>query len=312
MLNWKKLIAIAVTTGGLLIATYLLYRTFSAHSITEIVKSVKAIPLSRLLMALAFAAASYLCLTAFDAVALVYAGKKLPYHQIALASFVALSIGHSVGMAGFSSGGLRYRYYSQWGLTTEDVAKIVLMCGVSVGVGMATLSGTVILLNPQVASRALQLNDTMTMAFGIGCIILVVGYLAMCAFIGGALKIWRWEFNTPSLHLAIAQTCIATINFALVAACLHALVASDNVSYLKSATAFILANTAVLVTHAPGGLGVLETTIGHVMGDGGTIGALVAFRAIYFFIPLLFGIPLGLIAEALMKIGWLDASNRSA
>src|SRR5690606_1118282 len=45
----------------------------------------------------AFAAASYLCLTGFDALAVRYAGRPLPYRRVALASFVSLTIGHNIG-----------------------------------------------------------------------------------------------------------------------------------------------------------------------------------------------------------------------
>jgi glycosyltransferase 2 family protein len=106
----------------------------------------------------------------------------------------------------------------------------------------------------------------------------------------------------PTLKIAIAQIVIGTINFALVSACLReVMAASADVSYLKAATAFVLANVAILITHAPGGLGVLEATVGHVMGGQATIGSLVAFRVIYFLIPLFIGLPLSLIVEAVFR-----------
>ncbi len=87
----------------------------------------------------------------------------------------------------------------------------------------------------------------------------------------------------PTLKIALAQVAIGTINFALVPACLREVMAADaDVIYLKAATAFALANVAILITHAPGGLGVLEATVRHIMGDQASIGSLIAFRAIYF------------------------------
>jgi uncharacterized membrane protein YbhN (UPF0104 family) len=306
----KRILGMTLMVVGFVLAAYFLYRTFSAVSYAQVVESFSKIPTVHLAAALGFAAASYACLTGFDAISIRYIRRKLPYHQIALASFVSLSIGHSVGMAGLSSGGIRYRYYKHWGLTTEEVAKIILFCGVSVGVGMIALAGIVILLNPQDAAKALRLGSGQTYALGFACLAAIAAYLTLSALVSKALKIWKWRFELPSFRLAAVQVVVATLNFALVSACLHQLVASAEVSYLTSATAFVLANFAVLITHAPGGLGVLEATVQHVMGDQGSIGALVAFRIIYFFIPLLIGLPLSLMAEAMFRSGRMNTQGQ--
>ena len=86
-------------------------------------------------------------------------------------------IGQSVGLSGLSSGALRYRYYAHWGMTTEDVAKIVLLSGVTVGIGMAVLSGIVMVLNPGDAASVLHLSEATIMAIGIAiaATLLVIG-----------------------------------------------------------------------------------------------------------------------------------------
>jgi glycosyltransferase 2 family protein len=103
---------------------------------------------------LGFVAASYLCLTGFDALAVRYAGRSLPYRQVALTSFVSLSIGHNVGGAAFSSGALRYRFYSGFGLSALDVGKIIVFCGLTVTLGLVTLAGIALLLGPELGSAA--------------------------------------------------------------------------------------------------------------------------------------------------------------
>ncbi|MGK6312662.1 lysylphosphatidylglycerol synthase transmembrane domain-containing protein [Neorhizobium sp. DT-125] len=298
----KKILTCLMLVVGFGLAGYLLYHTFREHSVSEIVESVEAIPTVNLLAALAFAFGSYLCLTGFDWTGVRYVKNDLAYPKIALASFIALSIGQSVGLAGLSSGALRYRYYAHWNMSTEDVAKIVLLSGVTVGIGMAVLSGIVLVLNPGDAASVLHLSEGAIVAIGIACLAATAGYLALAAFVRAPLKIRSWTFRMPELRIAIAQVVIGTLNFALVSACLReVMAASADVSYLKAATAFVLANLAILITHAPGGLGVLEATVRHVMGDAASIGSLVAFRVIYFFIPLFIGLPLSLIVEAVFR-----------
>lgn len=298
----KKILAYLMLVVGLGLAGYLLYHTFREYSVKEVIESVRTIPTANLLAALGFAFGSYLCLTGFDWTGIRYVKNDLSYPKTALASFIALSIGQSVGLAGLSSGGLRYRYYAHWGLSTEDVAKIVLLSGVTVGIGMTVLSGIVLVLNPGDAAAVLHLGEGAVVAIGIACLAATAGYLALAAFVRTPLKIRSWTFRMPTLKVAIAQVMIGTVNFALVSACLREVMAANaDVSYLKAATAFVLANLAILITHAPGGLGVLEATVRHVMGDDASIGSLVAFRVIYFFIPFFIGLPLSLIVEAIFR-----------
>ena len=298
----KTILTYGTLVLGLGLAGYLLGNIFSEYTWADIVQSVSDIPAGNLPAAGGFCAASYLCLTGFDWAGVRYVKNDLAYPKIALASFVSLSIGQSVGLAGLSSGGLRYRYYAHWGMNAEDVAKIVLLSGVTVGIGLAMLTGIVMLINPSDAAEVLRVNEATAMAIGAACLATVVAYLALARFARAPVRIRKWTFKMPTLRLALAQVVIGTLNFALVAAALReVMAAASDVSYLKAATAYVLANVAIIVTHAPGGLGVLEATVRHVMGDQASIGSLVAFRVIYFLIPLAIGIPVALVTEAVFR-----------
>lgn len=306
----KTILTYGTLVLGLGLAGYLLWNIFSEYTWSDIVQSVSEIPTANLLAALGYCAASYVCLTGFDWAGVRYVKNDLAYPKIALASFVSLSIGQSVGLAGLSSGGLRYRYYAHWGMNTEDVAKIVLLSGVTVGIGLAMLTGIVMIINPADGAEVLRVNEATVLAIGVACLATVAGYLALAKFATAPVRIRKWTFQMPPLRLALAQVVIGTVNFALVAAALReVMAAASDVSYLKAATAYVLANVAIIVTHAPGGLGVLEATVRHVMGDQASIGSLVAFRVIYFFIPLAIGIPVALVTEAIFRARKASAAS---
>ena len=283
MRNWKYLIAAAAI--GL--AAFLLYRTLSRYSLDQLVEAVSAVPVPRLLGAAGFAAASYLCLTCFDYLALRYVGKPLPYPKAALASFTALSLGHNIGLAALSSGAVRYRFYSRWGLSTGEVAKVIVFCGITVGLGLLVLGGAALLLRSGLAVEITGLSLPIVIILGIGCLAVPSIYLILAAFVRKTLRIRRWSLEMPPLPLAAGQVLIGSINFAFVAACLHqALAAVAEVAYLGVASVYVIANATALVSHVPGGLGVIESVVMYLLPQKDLIGPLLVFRFVYFLVPL--------------------------
>lgn len=281
-----------VAAAAISLAAFLLYRTLSRYSMAEIVASVTAIPLHRLALAALFAAASYLCLTFFDFLALRYVGKPLPYRKAALASFVALSMGHNIGLAALSSGAIRYRFYSRWGLSAGDVAKLVVFCGTTVGLGLAVLGGAALLLRSDLAVEVTGLARPAVVALGLACLGAAAGYVALAALVRRPIRIRRWSLAMPPLRLALGQVAIGPLNFACVAACLHqVLSAAGDVSYLAVAAAYVIATVTALITHVPGGLGVIESVVLYLLPNAQFIGALLVFRVVYFLLPLCIGGP---------------------
>jgi uncharacterized membrane protein YbhN (UPF0104 family) len=282
-----------VAIAAIAFAGFMLYRTLGQYSYAELVDSVRSIPLSNLLLAGLFAAASYLCLTGFDYLALRYVGHPLPWHQAALTSFTALSIGHNVGLAALSSGAVRYRFYSRRGLSAEEIAKVVLFCALTVGIGLVVLAGVALLVRVDLATRILKLPTAAVIGIGIGCLVATGLYLGLAAKLRRPLRIRRWSIEMPAFRLAVGQVVIGPLNFACVAGCLYqTLSALSDVEYLAVAAVYVIATVATLITHAPGGLGVIEAVVIHLVPGTNLIGALLAFRFVYFLVPLGLGLPL--------------------
>ncbi|WP_206454576.1 lysylphosphatidylglycerol synthase domain-containing protein [Aurantimonas marina] len=304
---WRKWLVRATVLAGLALAGWLLYRTLGRYSFDELVQSVTSFPLGRLASAGLFAAASYVCLTGFDALAVRYVGKRLAYPRVALASFVSLSLGHSIGFAGLSSGAIRYRFYSRWGLSIGDVSKVILFSGMTVGVGLATLGGVSILLRPALAAELIGIPQSLVLALGLGSLAATALYLIAATFVKGRLRIRKWTLEMPDPRLALAQVAVGSLNFALVAGCLHqALSAVTEIPYLTAVTAFILANMGVLVTHVPGGLGIIEAVIVYLLPQVNVIGALLVFRFVYFLAPLV----IGSIVFAVTELVWRSKASK--
>lgn len=293
-------VAIAVPAIGL--AAYLIQRKLSAYSMDEIAATVAAVPLSNLLLMVAFAAASYLCLTGFDYIALRFAGHPLPYRRAALASFTSLSLGHNIGFAALSSGTIRYRFYSRWGLGPVDVGKVILFCGLTVGLGLAALAGVTMLLQIHLAERMTGLGAAAATIVGILCLALPALYLALSASGRRRIRFRQWSLDRPNLRLALLQVALGVANFAFVAACLHqALAATADVSYPEVAMVYVVANTAAILTHVPGGLGVIEGTVLFLLPDASLFGPVLLFRCVYFLVPLCLGLISLSLSELLLR-----------
>lgn len=284
---------LSVALGG-----YLLYRTLSGYSYADLRNAVAAIPGSRLAAAGAFAAGSYLCLTVGDWLALRAIGRPLAYRYVILAAFVALGIGHSIGLSGLSSAAIRYRFYARRGLTLAESAKMVVFCGLTVALGLMALGAGALLLEPGLAQEITGLGRPAVTAVALTCLAGVALYLVGAAFVRKPLTIRRWSIEFPRLPLAAAQVAVGSVNFALVSACLHQVLAAvSDVAYLGVASVFVIANAAVLVTNVPGGVGVIESVVVNLLPKTDVIGPLLAFRFVYFLVPLGLGLALFAAAE---------------
>jgi glycosyltransferase 2 family protein len=67
------------------------------------------------------------------------------------------------------------------------------------------------------------------------------------------------------------------------------LLSTTDVGYLAVATVYVLANAATLISHVPGGLGVIEAVVIYLVPQASVIGGLVAFRVIYYLVPFIIG-----------------------
>jgi len=279
-----------VAVFAVAVSAYLLYRTLSRYDFAELVASIEAVSLASLAAAIGWAAASYLCLTLNDRLALSYVGRPLPYSTAARTSFVALSFGHNIGFAALSSGAIRYRFYSQAGVSAEKIAKIVVFCGITIFLGMFTLGDIALFFRPDLAEKLTGMSRQTTLALGLALILVPVAYIGASVFVRRPIRFFRWTVEPPETRIALAQLAVGTTNFLCVAACLHETVSAvAEVHYFEVLSAFVLANTATIIVHAPGGLGVIETVVLHLLDKPNLIGAVLVFRFVYFLLPLALG-----------------------
>jgi glycosyltransferase 2 family protein len=284
----KLLPYLAILAFG--VAVFLVWRSVREYGLAGLVEALRQIPPERLLLAGLCAAGSYLMLTLFDVLAVRASGHALPYPRVALASFVALSIGHSLGLAPLGSGALRARYYTRWGLDAETIARVIVHTTVTVTLGQIALAGVVLLVEPGPVAAWTHLGDAAVRLCGVLCLAAISGYVVAAKFLRRPVRIRGWSFKLPRWRIALGQVLVGAGNFAFLTGALHLVLATANPQpFWTTAAIYVLASVAALISHVPGGLGVIEFVVLAFLPNAGAFAALIAYRVLYYIVPLAIG-----------------------
>ena len=108
---------------------------------TALSGAVLATPGARLALACGLTAVNYAALTGYDLLAFAYIRNPLSRVRIAAVSLLAYAVSNNVGFAAFSGASVRYRFYSRWGVTAQELSRIVFSYSVTFWLGLFALGG---------------------------------------------------------------------------------------------------------------------------------------------------------------------------
>jgi len=290
----KKLLrSLPAILGVLLLcgAVYVVQKEFRHLKIADISKALDAIPRWALVVSFFWTVLSYGVLTFYDRLGTMYAGKKVSYGRVAFASFCAYALSHNLGFAAVSGAAVRYRLYAHWGLSPLQIGKVVAFCSLTFTLGAGVLGGLILFTEPQAVpffGNALPL----ALLYGIGAVLwaLVAGYVLISRFLG-KFQMFGHEVELPDWKMALVQVVLATVDVAVTAAIMHALLPpTAGLNYLRFLGVYLASYTAGLAASVPGGLGVFDTAmllgLSPYLEPPQIIGAIVVFRLYYYIIPL--------------------------
>jgi phosphatidylglycerol lysyltransferase len=288
---WRRWLLPAVTLLIFALVALGLRRELAQFRFANVLASLAAIPRSALIGAVLCTAASYGLLGFYDVLALRYLGKRVPYGRTLFTSFIAYAFGHNFGIAAFTGGAVRYRLYSSAGLNAADVATVSAFCGVTTAIGLGVLAGVSFIVAPHQGAHAVHMNHTIV--FGLGVLLLIlVGLYALWSIFGPEqFELRGWALRAPAPSIALPQIVLAVVDLAISALVLWLLLpAATPVTLLIFAGAYATAMSAAVISHVPGGIGVFESllvlALPSVPADQ-LIGSLLAWRAVYYLLPLL-------------------------
>ena len=289
--SWRSFVLPAITLLLFLAATWAIHRELAAWTFADITAAVEAIPVDRLALAVLAGALSYAVLALYDPLALRHIGKPLPLRQAALAGFIGYAFSHAMGLPLLSGGAVRYRLYTAWGLGAGEIGGIVAFNSLTLWLGVAAMLCLGGLAAPAQVGALLHLAPGATLAVAAGLGALLAGYVAAGWLIRRPLTIRGWSFAWPSAPVALGQVALAVADWTLAALTLWILLPPIGLGFFAFAGIFTAACIAGVVSHVPAGLGVFEAVLLLALPDGahapGVAGALIAYRLIYYLLPLL-------------------------
>jgi len=288
------------------VALGVLYHELRLYHFQDIVRHIRDLPGQSLFLAFLLTVLSYLIMTGYDLLALRYVRKPLPYCRTALASFIGYAFSNNMGLSMLAGGSVRFRFYSAWGLSAFEIGKVIAFCTATLWLGFLALSGIVFLSAPMVIPGALHLPFASVRPIGMIFLVLV-GALFMVTFLRKApLNFRGWAFKLPDPRLFTIQMAISSLDWAVSGGVLYSLLpSSSGISFPVFLGVFLLAQLAGLASQIPGGLGVFETVVlvllSPAMPASAIFGSLLAYRGIYYLLPLLAAAVLMATQEVLQK-----------
>jgi glycosyltransferase 2 family protein len=271
----------------------------------QVLASLQRYPLRTLAGALALAVLSFTLYSCFDLLGRRYTGHTLGTGSVMGVTFISyafnLNLGSLVGGVAF-----RYRLYSRLGLRPGLITRIMTLSMLTNWMGYLLLGGLVFSLLPPTGMPANWKIDSVQLRYvGFALVAVAGGYLALCGFSRQRTLQWRGHaIELPSLPMAGLQLLMGAGNWLVMAGIVFVLL-QQRIEFSAVVGVLLLAAIAGVITHVPAGLGVLEAVfvalLSHQMPRHELLAALVAYRVIYYLLPLTLASALYFVMEARAK-----------
>lgn len=275
--------------GAVVLSCFLLYRELHSVSLDQVASSLQAIPRLNWLLAVGATLGAYFALAWYDHIALAHLGKRISWRFITLCSFTTYALAHNIGASVFSGAVVRYRAYRSKGLTPYEIGLLIVFCSFTFGLGTLLTGGCVLVLQPSLLQQLLHLPPAVSVAIGVLLLLLIGLYMLGSWRQFKPWKLGKLHVEYPRLPIVARQLLAGPLELLCAAAIIYfALPAEHNPGYVVVLGAFLASFSLALLSHAPGGLGVLEVTFIAALPDVPSVdvlAALIVFRSLYLLLP---------------------------
>ncbi|MCL1902595.1 MAG: lysylphosphatidylglycerol synthase domain-containing protein [Alphaproteobacteria bacterium] len=294
----KRLFKRLISWAGVfffIVAAGMLYWQLRKYSLHEIFYALWDIPFINLVYASLACLGGYIALSGYDYLALRYVGQshKVSWWKWMLAGMIGFAISNNAGHAVISGGSIRYRLYTRWRIRAGDIVKMLTFSGFTYFLGCCAIVMFGYFLIPRdLFSNSLGASIGMN-GLLLFCVAALGAYFAMTIlFRNKKINIGELHFQIPSTAAAFAQMLLGIFDSVMAGLVLYfCLIPFVDIPFTTFIGIFVIAQVAGVFSQIPGGIGVFEMifllAMPGVENQAEIFGALLAFRIIYYVLPLI-------------------------
>ena len=307
--RWNSSVAKNLSTAFVAVvlvgALFVIRKDLGAYHFKDIVQSVHDVPSRSIYLALGLTVLNYVLLAGYDILALRFIGSRLPYRNIALNSFIGYAFSYNLGFV--LGNAMRSRLYSLWGVSAEAIGKALGFLFLTFWLGFCTTAGIAFVW----AARPLPalfgyLPFASTRPLGLILLAISAAYIAWISTGHRAISVagFRWQF--PGVRVSALQIALASFDWVVASSVLFTLLpVKGMVSFPAFLIIYLLAQLATVITHVPGGVGVIESVVLLLLppeiAPPVLLASLIVYRLVYFIAPL---------CAAALLFAWEEISAR--
>lgn len=290
MLSVKKHAWPIIGILAAIFSAWLLYGELRSISLDDLWESLMAIAPHDWLLAVAATFVAYGALAGYDHVALLHLRRKVDWRFVTICSFTTYALSHNIGASVLSGGVVRYRAYTSQGLTGREVGILIALCSFTFALGTILLGGCVLVLAPDLTERFADMLPMHASTWAGGVLLVCIGLYVLGSLLKlRPLHLWSLKLEYPRPEIVFRQLVVGPLELIGAAAIIYfALPEAGNPGFVVILGIFLISFSAALLSHAPGGLGVLELVfiLGlPEMAPEDVLAALLVFRLLYLLIP---------------------------
>ena len=274
------------------VALWMIYREINKMGLNQILSDLHSMPRSSIVVAAILTPLSYGLLTGYELLGFRYIERKLSSWKIIFAAFIGYSFSNNISMT--PSVAVRYRMYSNWGISKIELTQLVAFHMLGTWLGFMMVGGLVLLIEPAPIAGAVIVGLKFKRLLGAAMLILVAAYFVAGSIRKKPFKIRGLVLKLPSHRLISAQILLGTVDWALTGVVLYTLLPSTpSLTYFSFLSIFIVAQMIQIMSHVPGGLGVFESSmllfLKPMLPASHILSALLVYRVVYLIAPLIVG-----------------------
>ncbi|WP_210252976.1 bifunctional lysylphosphatidylglycerol flippase/synthetase MprF [Beijerinckia sp. L45] len=260
-------------------------RSLDYHALIQALRHTTG---SAILLSIFATAVSFISLVGRDVGALRFAKSVAPRSAIVLAGFCGTALSNAVGLGGLTGAAVRYRIYGAVGIRPDAVARIVFFIAAGFGLGLAVSGAVAALFEAPAVAILVHWSANLIRIASLLLLVLLAALTAVCR--GRSIGVRGITMDFPGLIPLAAQIALTVVDLIAAAAALWVLLPVGAVGFGTFLPIFVAAIAIGVISHVPGGLGVFEAVVlaalhRQVPSDL-TAAALLAFRGVYFILPL--------------------------